>query len=135
MYFSKERRYLKILTLEIFGCIWKSLQQLKSFLNKDRDKTDCWQKSVPNSDPFKKNYYEIDYFNRQTSGIFFSSANAIETSAWDIINSMAPEPKSYLYESVKANDIWIFKIRKLNLKVIQRHVFSVKCKNNLTKFL
>ena len=29
---------------------------------------------------------------KDTSGIFFSSTKAMETSAWEIINSTAPEP-------------------------------------------
>jgi len=41
-----------------------------------------------------------------------------------MINSMAPEPKSYMYESVKANDNWKFKIRKLNMKVLEWHFFQ-----------
>ena len=51
-----------------------------------------------------------------------------------MINSMAPEPESYMYESVKTNDNWKFKIRKLNVKILEWHLFSAKWKNNLPKY-
>lgn len=48
---------------------------------------------------------------KDTSGIFFSSTKAMETSAWEIINSTAPEPvfKTGRYYTRKTQKSWISK--------------------------
>jgi len=134
MYFSKEdnKKHLLLRCLVAFGNVFNSWKvfKIKIGIRQTVQRKGCltlW--SFP-----KINFYEIDNFNRWTSGIFFSSANAIETSAWHMINSMAPEPESYMYESVKTNDNWKFKIRKLNVKILEWHLFSAKWKNNLPKY-
>lgn len=51
----------------------------------------------------------MDEYNKWTSGIFFSSANAIDTSAWHMINSTAPAPESYKWQCVETHNTQIWK--------------------------